>query len=77
MHVCLEMNCVRKVFAPEMTHFVQYPQAFYVTLKSGAELSDGRGLKLKVDFAPCSDRALCQPEFQFLRIFVCFTTQQC
>lgn len=29
------------------------------------------GLKLKVDFPPCSYKVLCQPEFQFPGIFVC------
>lgn len=28
------------------------------------------GLKLKVDFPPCSYKVLCQPEFQFPGIFV-------
>lgn len=37
--MCLGMNCVREMFAPEMRHFVQYLGAFHVTLKSGAELA--------------------------------------
>lgn len=49
---------MREMFAPEMRHFVQYLGAFHVTLKSGAEPPDARGLKLKVDSAPCGNKAL-------------------
>lgn len=43
----LEMSRVRKMFAPEMRHFVEYLGAFHVTLKSGTELPDARGFEVE------------------------------
>lgn len=43
----LEMSGVRKMFAPERRHFVEYLRAFHVTSKSGTELPDARGFEVE------------------------------
>jgi hypothetical protein len=54
-----------------MRHFVQYARAFYVTLKSGAELSDAGVWGWKLTLPSVMTKFCVSSNFSFLRIFIC------